>query len=150
VDKPEIIYKTQTATELTIYNHLFECSISFIPPLTERINITDYSKKIFENATTFEAWKQEELVGLIAAYINDAENKITFITSVSVSNKYIGLGIASTLLNKCIEFVKQKNHKVIKLEVNKNNNPAISFYKKFNFIEIGMKEDSQIMQLQLK
>ena len=150
MDKYKLTYKTKTAIEKDIYAHLMDCNNSFIPPLVEKINIADYSKKIVENATTFEAWKQDELVGLIATYINDLNGNTAFITSVSVSSNLKGLGIASTLLNKCIEYVRKKKYKKLKLEVNKNNIPAISFYKKFNFIEIESKEDSFIMQLEIK
>lgn len=150
MDKSLIEYKIKTADHKEVELHLTQCDNDFIPLLSKRVNINDYSKKIADNAITFEAWKGDKLIGLIATYFNNAENQTAYITSVSVLKEQMGLGIASELLKKCIEFAKQKNYKKINLEVNIGNKPAISFYKKFNFIEIGTKEDSLIMQLQTK
>jgi hypothetical protein len=49
-------YTTKIATEFEIFLHLTGCSESFIPPLAERVNISEYAKKIFERSVTFEAW----------------------------------------------------------------------------------------------
>ena len=150
MDKSPIEYKIKTADHKEVEFHLTQCNNDFIPSLSVRVSINDYSKKIADNAITFEAWKRGELIGLIATYFNDVENQTAYITSVSVLKEQMGLGIASELLKTCLEFARQKNYKKINLEVNIENKPAISFYKKFNFIEIGTKEDSLIMQLQIK
>jgi ribosomal protein S18 acetylase RimI-like enzyme len=150
VGKSNLIYKIGTGTENDIYLHLTECSNDFTPPLAKKVNIIDYSKKIKENAITFEAWEGGKLIGLIAIYFNDKENGSAYITSVSTMNSFRGLGVATELLNRCVAYAKQKNYKEVKLEVNKHNIPAISFYKKFNFIIINSKADSFIMQLETK
>jgi ribosomal protein S18 acetylase RimI-like enzyme len=150
VDNSKLIYKIKTATANDVSTHLNNCGNDFIPPLNDRVNIEEYSKKIAANAITFEAWDENKLVGLIAAYFNDSKNQTSYITSVSVLKEYMGLGIASILLTECIEYAKQKKYQEIKLEVNNSNNPAISFYKKFNFMHVSNKDDSIIMQLNLK
>lgn len=139
-----LIYKTKTASEKDIDLHLNKCNISFIPPLNARVNIADYAKKIFNNATTFEAWREKELIGLIAIYFNKEMN-MGFITNVSVMKEYMGASIASNLLKMCIEYTAKLNYSEIKLEVFKDNIPAINFYKKYNFTQIETKNDSLIM-----
>jgi len=142
--KEDIIYKTKTASEKDIQNHLLECNDSFIPPLSSRVSIEEYSKKIADRAVTFEAWVNETLIGLIATYFNE-EGQFGHITSVSVSKKFMGAGIASQLLKKCIDYASQNKFKEIKLEVNKDNTPAINFYKKYNFTQNETKNDSWFM-----
>jgi ribosomal protein S18 acetylase RimI-like enzyme len=144
MQKESLTYKIKTVSESDIQLHLNTCNNSFVPPLNSRINITDYSKKIFNNAVTFEAWKDKELIGLIAAYFN-IENKSGFITNVSVLKELMGVGIASKLLQMCLEYATKKNYNEIKLEVFKDNIPAINFYKKYNFTQIDKKNDSLIM-----
>lgn len=139
-----ITYKTKTVSENDISLHLTKCNDSFLPPLNTRVNIADYSKKIFDNAVTFEAWNDKELIGLIATYFNE-ENKFGFITSVSVTKDYMGEGIASKLLQLCLEYATNNNYKEIKLEVFKDNIPAINFYKKYNFTQFATKDDSIFM-----
>jgi ribosomal protein S18 acetylase RimI-like enzyme len=142
----EIKYKIKKSTETDIRLHLEECNKNFTPPLSDRINITEYSKKLFDKSITFEAWKNNKLTGLIGAYFNQT-NQSAFITNVSVLKEFMGLGIASELLGQCIEYASQNNINEIQLEVNQNNNHAIDFYKKFNFIKENIKGEELIMKL---
>lgn len=144
-----LTYKIKTATEQQICAHLKECNNHFFPPLSERINIESYSKKIAVKSITFEAWSENTLVGLVATYMN-AETSTAFITNVSLLKNYMGLGISTELTNRCIEYVQQNNFKEIKLEVHKNNANAIGLYKKFNFIKYDSKDDLDLMKLQTK
>jgi ribosomal protein S18 acetylase RimI-like enzyme len=114
-----------------------------VPYLSSRVNIEEYSIKIANQAMTFEAWEHGRLIGLLAAYCN-AEDEFAFITSVSVSKHYMGGGIATRLLQMCVDYAKQHQYKNIKLEVN-DNVPAINFYKKFNFILNELKNNSLFM-----
>ena len=145
-----IRYQTKTAAEKNIFHHLVICSGSFVPPLKERVDIEAYSKKIAEKAISFEAWNNNELVGLIAAYFNDDIVKSCFITNVSVTKEFTGKGIASILLNNCIEYCTGNKCFEIYLEVYWNNIPAINFYKKFNFIQSDKKGDNLILKLDIK
>ena len=77
-------YLLNKASELEIAKHLLHCDADFIPPLSNRIDINKYAQKIASRATRFEAWSDSTLVGLVAAYCNDQENHIAYITSVSV------------------------------------------------------------------
>jgi ribosomal protein S18 acetylase RimI-like enzyme len=141
-----ISYQIKTAGKEQIYSHLMECNDSFVPPLTERVNIAEYSQKLYEKAVTFEAWSNNKLIGLIAAYFDDT-NSSSFITDVSIIKKYMKLGIATNLLNMCITYTREKKIKEIKLEVHKDNLPAITFYNKFDFAKTDTKEDSLVMKL---
>lgn len=136
-----INYKTKTALTEEIYSHLKECNENFIPPLEEKVNIMNYSKKIFENAITFEAWNEKILVGLIAAYLNDTENKSAFITNVSTIKSYMGKGIAKELMKMCINYSKNYNFKEINLEVSSKNADALNLYLKYGFVK-NKEEDS--------
>jgi ribosomal protein S18 acetylase RimI-like enzyme len=145
VQATDIKYKINTATEKDICAHLKECNSNFKPSLSERIDIDEYSKKIFDKSITFEAWQNNILAGTIAAYFNKA-NQSAFITNVSVLKNFMGLGIASELLKMCIEYTTKNNIKEIKLEVNQKNDHAINFYKKFYFTQDDIKGDELIMK----
>ncbi|MBP9932976.1 MAG: GNAT family N-acetyltransferase [Chitinophagaceae bacterium] len=129
-------YKIGSASEDEIKSHLLKCSAYFYPPLHEKIDIQAYSKKINRHSVTFEAWDGNDLVGLVAAYLNDLESRSGFITNVSVVASYMGRGIASELLDICVQYSKEKGFNEIKLEVQERNTPAIFLYTKKNFIEV--------------
>ena len=146
----KFIYKTKTATQEEIYIHLKECNNNFSPPLSKKVDIQKYSKKIFEKSLTFEAWLDNILIGLIAAYFNNLENHSAYITNVSITDNHKGKGIASELLNMCINHAKKNNFDAIELEVFKDNLNAILLYKKFGFFEFERKNDMIVMKFEIK
>lgn len=49
-------------------------------------------------------------------------------------------GIASSMLNHLLSICKENNIKLLNLEVNTQNTIAINFYKKYNFVEVGLRK----------
>lgn len=146
---PTIEYKIKVATAEQILLHLKECNENFVPFLDTRVNLEEYSKKIFDKAVTFEAWLDGAVVGLVAAYFNDFESLVGYITSVSINKDYFGKGVASRLIRDCITYANDNNFKEINLEVYKNNDQAISLYKRFGFVGCGVKNDLIMMKLKI-
>jgi ribosomal protein S18 acetylase RimI-like enzyme len=127
-------YRLNKATEAESAEHLSRCDACFVPPLSSRVAIDDYAKKIAGNATRFEAWSGGTLVGLVAAYCNDHEQRIAYITSVSVLSEWKGKGIAGCLIKQCIEHAGALGMRQISLEVARDNVLAIKLYEKNGFV----------------
>jgi ribosomal protein S18 acetylase RimI-like enzyme len=145
-----IEYQTNKASETEIAAHLRLCDPNFVPPLSGRVEISDYAKKIASNATRFESWSEGSLIGLVAAYCNDQERLIAYITSVSVLHKWTGKGIAANLIRHCVKHAQASGMKKISLEVARDNVPAIKLYEKNGFV-LGRANGAFInMELQLK
>jgi len=132
--------KVNKVTEIEIYNYLIECDNLFLPALSDGVNIKEYSKKIRDNATTFEAYDDNVFVGLVAAYFNKKESFV-FITSVSVKEKYQNQGIVFRLLHQCILKAEIEDYGEIGLHVHKDNYKALAIYIKFGF-EVVEKYDN--------
>jgi len=132
LDLNSIQFKVAFASQNDILNHLEVCDSNFSPALSSRVDLILFSNKIFKNGITFEAWIDNKLIGLIAAYFN-FENMNSFITHISIDNKFMGFGISSKLMIECIKYSRDKSFIEIKLEVFKNNLTAISLYKKHDF-----------------
>jgi ribosomal protein S18 acetylase RimI-like enzyme len=135
----DITYRAKTAPEEEIYSCIAECSDNFSSPLGSRVNLKDYSSKIARDTITFEAWAGTKLVGLIAAYFNDPKNHAGYITNVCTAPDFLGKGIASTLMDMCIQYAQKNDFNEIKLEVFKSSNSAINLYKKYHFEIVGDK-----------
>ena len=144
----EIKYDINKASESEIFEHLRECSNLFIVPLSNYVNIGDYAHKIRKNATTIEAWVDNVLVGLIAIYLNDVNNKEGYITNVSVSKEFQNKGISKTLLLNAIKIAKFNKFKKIKLRVHKHNLPALELYKKYDF-KIEREEKNLLIMIKM-
>ena len=63
------------------------------------------------------------------------------ITNIVVKKSFRGNGISTVLLKSIIEIVKSKNCNTINLEVNCNNLVAINLYKKFDFVQVGLRKN---------
>ena len=142
-------YTEGMASEQEIYSHLMKCNEYFSPPLEKKVNIHEYSNKIFQKAVTFEAWITDTLVGLVAAYFNDPDGQSGYVTNVSVIRPYMGKGIISILINRCIDYAKRNSFRSISLEVAKANHQAINLYRKFRFQEFEDKHTSTLMKLDI-
>lgn len=143
-------YLSNRASEAEIAEHLSRCDVDFVPPLCGRLEINDYAKKIVSKATRFEAWSGGMLVGLVAAYYNDEEKRIVYITSVSVLKEWMGKGIAARLMKQCIKDAKASGMGQINLEVASDNAPAIKLYEKIGFIASKANPPFLGMNLNLK
>src|SRR5687768_14760257 len=114
-------YCSNQATELQIERHLLECDSDFVPPLSQRVDITGYARKIAAQAMRFEAWREGMLIGLTAAYCNDMDSRIAYVTSVSTLREWMGRGIASQLMTRCLDHAKASGMQLISLQVGEAN-----------------------------
>jgi ribosomal-protein-alanine N-acetyltransferase len=138
-------FKVNASTEKDIRSHLSGCDRRFSPPLSDRVDIGEYSKKLRLNAVTFEAWNGESMVGLVAAYIDTSERSC-FITNTSVSPEFSRRGVAARLLAACLERARAEDVETVSLEVSKDSHPAIRLYTKFGFQVVGHRGDLLKMQ----
>ncbi len=140
-------YSINLANATQISEHLRGCDSVFVPPLSDRIQIDAYTRKIVERAVRFEAWANSDLVGLVAAYCNDRESSIAFITNVSVTSWWQGKGIAMQLVENCINYVSAIGFTRIELKLDRRNMAAISLYKKKGFSTCKLNDRSETMSL---
>ena len=63
------------------------------------------------------------------------------ITNIAVLPQFRGLGIASELLKKIINYANEQNLEFVTLEVRESNRIAIGLYRKFGFREVGKRKN---------
>ncbi len=81
-----------------------------------------------------------------------------YITNIAIDKSFRRIGLGSAILEKMICEAKQKDALILTLEVRQSNQPAISLYNKYNFLEVGKrkkfytnpKEDAVIMTLKFR
>jgi ribosomal protein S18 acetylase RimI-like enzyme len=145
-----IDYKIKKASQKDIFLHLESCDYLFVPPLSYKVNLQDYSQKLFEKSETFEAWHEKKLVGLIAVYFNDRQSKKGFVTNVSVLENHNNKGIASQLIKMTKEYGHNNDFTKISLEVHTQNSNAIALYKKHHFEIEHEEEEALFMEFRIK
>jgi 2-polyprenyl-3-methyl-5-hydroxy-6-metoxy-1,4-benzoquinol methylase len=130
-----------------VFNHLNDCSGSFLPILSSYVNIEDYSKKLFYKASRIEAYSENKLIGLIGIYINSDNS---FITNFSILPEFQGIGISKLLLSECILHLRKLFITKITLEVKIVNKKAINFYNKSGFKLTKTNTDNYVMELNIR
>lgn len=138
-------YTKNKATSEDLQKHLLKCSKLFSPPLDSYVDIHEYSRKIKDNAVTIEAWRSNELIGLVAFYLNNYNTLEGYITNVSVIKDHQGMGIAKQLINTTIEEALNENFKTLSLEVEIDNKSALELYNKTGFVLNGRRGDKYLM-----
>lgn len=112
--------------------HLRAADAGFVPPLSQRVELADYARKLATHARRVEAWEGDTLVGLIAMYANDAAQG-GFITNVSVLPSHHGQGIAGELLRRTLALAADLRLPRLRLEVYADNQAALALYHRHGF-----------------
>jgi hypothetical protein len=138
----ELTYSFNRSNLNDVLDHLSTVDNSFSIPLSDRVNLKEYSNKLFENACRFEAWCEGSLVGLVAFYYND-NNKEIYVSNVSVVKQFAKKGIAASLMLRLDEYSVQHECRRIRLEA---AYALFPFYKNFGY-DLGrfIREDSYEM-----
>jgi len=129
---------TNTGTLPDILAHLQACDDDFVPALSSRVDLEAYSRKILVNATRFEGWADEVMVGLVALYCDTADRQTAFITNVSVLPQATRQGLAKRLVQEAITHASGLGFRNIALEVLADNVAAIALYRGLGFDEDGV------------
>lgn len=148
----------------------FESSILLVPfTLSDLEQIKPFLFSDFDEFWNYDTLK-EELKSELSKYIvlKNPDNsiigfcgiKIIFdtaeIMNIVVKKSFRGKHLSTYMMNYIIDFCKSHNVSNINLEVNIKNTIAISLYKKYNFKEVGLRnnyyngtDDAVLMTLEL-
>jgi ribosomal protein S18 acetylase RimI-like enzyme len=103
----------------------------FFEALSGRVNIRDYSKKLYENAIHFTLYDRDKLVGFSPCYFNNRD--IAYISSLTIRDGYRGLGLGSRIVRNIKNYAIKNSLSKIVVSVNCKNRISINFYKKNGF-----------------
>lgn len=140
-----LAYSVNRADAMQIAAHLRACDAAFIPPLSGRVDIDEYARKLVDRAERFEAWAGECLAGLVAAYFSEDGARRVFISSVSVLPEWRGSGVASGLLERCLSRAEAFGGEPVELEVGRANAHAIRLYERFGFTAVQRQDPNVLL-----
>lgn len=104
----------------------------FTPPLSNNINISDYSEKIYTHASFIISKKSNDIIGFLAYYNNERTRQL-YIPLIAIEPSFQGHGLGGLMLEKLVD--ENNDFHSIALEVRKNNYLAKRFYEKHGFVE---------------
>jgi ribosomal protein S18 acetylase RimI-like enzyme len=112
--------------------HLRTCDHTFVPPLSQRVDIDAYAQRLADRAERFEVWQGQRLIGVVAAYLPPGEAE-AFVSNVSIDPAARGRGLARRLLTDTIAEAHRLGLRRLRLEVNPDNTAAANLYSTLGF-----------------
>lgn len=106
--------------------------------------LTPWSEKMFKEEISgkFSHYYVAEIDGRAVAYMGmwslSGEGHIT---NVAVAKSFRRQGIARKLISHFIKIAKSENLEFMTLEVKASNEAAISLYKSFGFVDVGVRKN---------
>lgn len=125
------------------------CDKAFAEPVAERTIYIDLLQKIYRNGIFVFAY-QKEPIAYCAFYANDADSKSAYISLIAVRPEYQHAHVGKQLLEYCMGMAIDRGMKYCTLEVKKNNDSAIRFYKANGFVFLSERESSFFMKKELR
>lgn len=107
-----------------------------------------FAEKIYSSGITIAIYR-EGLIGFSCFYCNDNQSKTAYLSLIAVKREYEHQGYGTRLVEEVKQIARDKEMNRLRLEVRKNNDRAISLYKKEGFLPEQMLENSFYMITEL-
>lgn len=121
---------------------------SFMPePISTKIDLQSYAKKLADKALHFYAKENERLIGMTCCYMNDVNKSKAFISIICIDPDYFGKGIGRQLTIASEYTALKLGFRLIESEVHVNNFPSLKMYQKLGYaIDRNLDESHYIMR----
>lgn len=141
------LYETFPLTEYEFLKLMEKTSKLFTPPLSEVIDIEEYSEKVYTYASFVVCYDEKKINGFIAFYRNITEKQL-YITLICVDKVCQQQGVGSKMFEVLFS-LKKDGFCSVGLEVVKTNLNAYHFYKHHGFIELEDRGKKFLMHKEL-
>ncbi len=106
---------------------------TFPIPLSVKTDLGELARKFLENGYVYLALDEDNPIGMVGFYANDAQTNSAYISVVGVTQTYQRKGIAWKLINKSLVLCKENGMTSCVLYTHKTNAGAIAMYEKLGF-----------------
>lgn len=130
-----------------LYDFLCRVDKDFPTALSARIDLRGYAIKLAEKAFLSATIRDDRIVGLVAIYCNDIENRYAYIPLVAVDRDYRGQKISKSLMTCAIIYAKDNGFNILGLHA--ENPIALKLYKTLGFSIIQESGPRKYLELDL-
>ena len=127
------LYETFPLTEYEFLKLMEKTSKLFTPPLSEVIDIEEYSHKLYSRASFSVCWEVGKIKAFTAFYKNQEARQL-YVSLICVAEDFQHRGLGRRMLDM-LASLKKESFSSIGLEVVKTNKKAYTFYKNYGFVE---------------
>ncbi len=142
---------TSVSGKSEIHAVIAACDGAFENPVTQRSIYPGLLEKISQKGSVIAAYQknQKNPLGYCAFYANDTEQKNAYISLIAVAPKYQEMHVGTKLLNEAFSVMRSCGMEHCFLEVRKNNDSAIRFYQRNQFVTAEERAESYLMKCEL-
>ena len=133
-----VTINNSSSEEIALF--LSDNAAAFNPPFDRSVDVVSYAQKLFDYAVRFELRDEEQMVALLASYVN-TEKSMAYVPYVCVGERYKGRHFGQRLLEELYRYCQHKGVASVRLEVRQNNVRAVDFYEKQGFESEGVEND---------
>jgi len=137
------IKKSKFNTYEYIYLFFNKVNDLFPNPLADRIDLHRWTDKIINRADIFIESRDDNLIGLIAGYITNADSDLSYITFLAIDNDWQGKGIATSLVHEYLIECRKHDIKAVVVEPYKVNPQAIKLYLSIGFVDCTAQQENK-------
>lgn len=130
-----------------VYSFLLETDAEFLAPLSLRVNLKSYARKLSEYSDFSLCYEEDQLVGMISCYTN--QPPIGYISNVCVKKQYQGRGVFSTMFQGLLYNMESRGIHILRLEVDCQNDIAYGIYRHVGFQELEYRSDTDKVLMEL-
>ena len=124
------IYQPETLDYHEFHEYLKKVDHLLIPPLSSRVDLAEYAKRVTERAILFVAKDGEEWVGVEAVYFNEYP-EFSFTTHLSVKKEYQEGGVVGMeLMLHQLRYLKEHRTKGLRFTIRKSNTQLLNYHLK--------------------
>ena len=111
-----------------------ELNGEFEPPLSLRVDLDDYARKLLQVGEVIAAVKNDNsIIGTIGFYCNDLENGCGYISYLGVARYMRSAGVGGALLDKCLEECRSIGMTLVTVRTRASNRAAMAIYRSRSF-----------------
>jgi len=138
--KPNINFYLKQLSVEEIERYLVLNDNNLFEKLSARLDIHEYSKKLFDYALHFTLYKYDNLVAFSPCYFNKPKKGKAYISALIVRKSFQGLGLEKILLEHIKGYAKYNNFNEIYVSFHCHNIPSIEFYESNLFVKDAQHE----------
>ena len=116
-----------------LLNFINKVDHQFEPPLSERVKIEDYAKKLYEEAHVIAVFENNEIQAACAYYCTPDKFNFAFLSFVASLKKGLGGDLIKAMISHC----KEMGVEGIETQTWETNYKSLKMFKRFDFIEVN-------------
>jgi 1-aminocyclopropane-1-carboxylate deaminase/D-cysteine desulfhydrase-like pyridoxal-dependent ACC family enzyme/GNAT superfamily N-acetyltransferase len=123
---------------------------SLLPdPLSERLDLDAYARKILAHADIAFAFIDKTIVGMVVLYANDTETRAAHVPMITVAPFARRKGVGVALMSRAMALARQRKMHSLNLTVLKENSAAIAMYRGLRFRDVSRDGARIVLQAEL-